>query len=220
MKKYIILLVASLLSINLMAQHQMIEYSINTNTGLEFKSTDAEIKTLSEYFVKCSLQASLDSTSNAVAPQRYYLILWIGSTRGCPRLAEGGELLIKTAKGSKISLRADYANRIPVYNAFYMEEYLRNAPFNEEKSIPLLGTYTVSYAPARFPISFFQLHKICNEGVIKLRVATSSSYVDIPIELNSKFKVDGKKVETNYFRYYIFASYELLRNFVDPRLSF
>ena len=147
----------------------------------------------------------------------YSLILSFLSERQDWYVPFEGKLLLKTSSGKVISLSQNAEDGMSGYSpetGYFDNMYRRSSYFTSVSGT----TYYTKFG--KYPISLDELNTIFDEGIIKIRIETTGSYVECVYPVSEKVKVGNNRSERNLFAATISALYVELTKNIDPHFRF
>lgn len=177
MKRIVLIIAVFLLALSVNAQS--IKYRrLLEPKGLSVMTTSLEVYPWGQQKIEYALQ--YETAPDDSKHQGYYLIIYFTSDVPSYYIPEGGLVLIRTSRGTDISLKdcggqyfREYSTETNVY-----EDIGRSTAF-----VDMALNKTRYHAQGKYPISEDDLNALKDEGVIKIRIQTTGM---LPVECNYK----------------------------------
>lgn len=208
MKKYFLLIIASILSS--LPSLSQIKYIKLTEDSWRVMTVEEAFHPKKQTPFSLSFLSDYDMPLDTV---HMFLIISYVTYNKQEVIPFNGKLLFKTGDGEIITLKncCSLSGYIESYSGTSGEHEI----LSNHKTVP--GTYRDSYINrGLYELSMDEIEKIVLEGIIKIRIETNSDYLDIDLPLKEQIKTDSGKIEDNRLSYYLLSNTALVMTIYNP----
>lgn len=156
---------------------------------------------------------------------KYFLVLEYKTYDDELLIPDNGKLLLKTGTGEVIHLTNElygdgwkYATIFDPENVTLTVTALpsKSPIYHHPRPFPLTGYEDYYIIRARYFLPMEDIEKICQDGVVKLRIQTNFNSIDIDLPAQEKFKIGNQVITNNKFAQTMKDVVSSARYFLNP----